>query len=212
MTAAAPRRKDGAPVLCCGGYKAQGAKACSNHFLPYAQLYELVRDELRSLLCLSDTERQTTLLAAERELGPRLRTEEQRLDALLREKQQRLRDLCSLIRGAFEQFARGLQSEQTCALLVRGYEEERTALEKSIAELRERFSATCGERDLCGELAAELGRIEALEPLRPDLLRRFIDRIEVGQGRSGDGADGAPIRRQSVRIVYRFRDPENKTP
>ena len=43
-----------------------------------------------------------------------------------------------------------------------------------------------------------------VDELSADLLHRLIDRIEVEQGHYETGPDGKRIKRQTIRIVYRF--------
>ena len=105
-------------MLCCGGYKARGAKACSNHFLAYDTLCALVLEELRALLPLPDAEREALLSSLEREARARRDAEAERERRARREKEKRLRELGRLTREVFERGARGELAEELCRTLL----------------------------------------------------------------------------------------------
>ena len=60
-------RKKGSPAnLTCGGYKLYGAEECSNHFIDYNVLYEIVQASLREQLAISREERAAILEHAQK--------------------------------------------------------------------------------------------------------------------------------------------------
>lgn len=56
MTTTLSRKAGGTYHLCCGGYKAHRAAACTNHFIEYNLLCHIVQEELRALLRLPEAE------------------------------------------------------------------------------------------------------------------------------------------------------------
>ena len=205
----APTRKAGsAAVLCCGSYKAHGAKVCGNHFIAYEQLCRIVGEELRGQLALPEAERRALLARLERDESARRSAEEGRTSGLLRKQERQLRELDALIRQAFEQHARGELSDPAYASLRTGYERERAETETSLASLRTRDGTAAPGQDLPRLLEA----VERAEPLTPELLKTFLERIEVGQGRWERDAEGKRVKRQTLRIFYRFAAPPDGRP
>ena len=207
MTAAPTRKKGSGGLLCCGSYKARGARACSNHFLEYDALLSLVSSELRALFTLRDADRQALRAALAREGQARERARREGTERLLRVKERRLRELDALIPEAFERGAQGLLPEALCLRLLADYESERAALAESVDALRARR-----EEPAPPPFEAEPEALLRGEPLSPALVKRFIARIEVGQGRWERDAEGKRVRRQPVRIVYRFAEPADERP
>lgn len=211
MTTAPTRKRGSRAVLCCGGYKAHGARACSNHFLDYEQLCRIVSAELRALLTLTETDRQAIARALAREEDARVRVEREGAAALLRKKERRLRELPELIRNAFEQYTHGLLPEAPYLSLTAAYEREREELEAAVSRLRPRLEAVRPAPDVRQALDELLSGIRKADP-PPLLLRTLIDRIEVGQGLYETGAEGRRHKRQTVTIVYRFSDRPGSEP
>ena len=211
MTTAPTRKRGSRAVLCCGGYKAHGARACSNHFLDYEQLCRIVSAELRALLTLTEADRQAIALALAREEDARVRAEREGAAARLRKKERRLRELPELIRNAFEQYTRGLLPEAPYLYLTAGYEREREELEAAVSRLRPRLEAVRPAPDVRQALDELLSGIREADP-PPLLLRTLIDRIEVGQGLCETDAEGRRYKRQTVTIVYRFSDLPGPVP
>ena len=207
MSAAPARKKSRGGMLCCGSYKAHGARACSNHFLEYDVLHTVVQAELRALLTLTEAERETVLTALAREEDTRRRAEGAGAERLLHTKEKRLRELDTLIPELFEQAARGLLPEDTYRRLMADYEEERAALEASLPALKARCEAPAE----APAYSALLTAAERAEPLTPLFIKRFIARIEVGQGHYEKDAEGKRVKRQRIRIVYRFAEAGGET-
>ena len=147
MTTAPTRKKGSTYNLCCGGYKSYGAAECGNHFIEYDLLYRVVLEELRSLVRLSESEREEIVSALESDENARNRAASGRLSDSLRQKEKRLQEVNSLIKHAFELYVSGVQSEATYNTLVRDYETERAELERVIAEMREALKPDSKQSD-----------------------------------------------------------------
>ena len=212
MTAATTRKKGSRGMLCCGGYKARGTAACSNHFLDCTLLEQVICEELRDLLVLSEAERQTVLAALAQEEAAHSRAEAGRMRRLLRKKEKRLRELDALLPQAFEQYAQGLMPEEPYRRLLAGYEKERAALVAETQSLRGRSETPRAAHSGAPSFAALLDALQPPRELTPGLLRTFIARIEVGQGRYEKDETGKKRRRQALTIVYRFAAPPDAAP
>lgn len=184
MTTAPSRKKGAVCNLCCGAYKARGATACSNHFIDYGALYDAVLADLNERLARARVcpEPCAPLPDAETEASAALR--------------RRREELCLLQRRLYEDRAFGRVSEETYARLAPAYERELAALAAAEADMT---------REAVPQTPLPRGSF-CLPELSPLAVRTFIDRIEVGQGAYVRGADGRRVKRQTVRLFYRFRE------
>ncbi len=212
MTTAPSRKKGSTYNLCCGAYKAYGSKECGNHFVDYDLLYEVVSQEMHSLLSLTEPERREILTRLAQEEESRQRSESGRLDDLLKKKEQRLQEVKVLIKKAFELYAIGAQSDATYQQLMAEYERERQVLEESLQALKTRLTPDHNREERYRKFFALLGEVESFERLTPDLLKKLIDRIEVEQGFYAKDEDGKKRKHQTIRIYYRFVGCLEKTP
>ncbi len=204
MTTAPTRKKGSTCNLCCGSYKEHRAAACSNHFIDYDTLYRVVQEELHSLLCLTGEERQQILASLGQAERERSSTASRQREALLSEKERRLRDVKLLIRRAFECYALGGTSEETYARLMADYENERAGLEKAIQALMAEPEPRRSREDSDQAFFALLDDVQNAQLLTGGMLRRLIDRIEVEQGHYERDSEGKRVKRQTVRIYYKF--------
>ena len=212
MTTAPTRKKGSTYNLCCGAYKAYGADECSNHFIEYDLLYRVVIEELRSLLCLTKAEKEEILSSLAQKGKERDSVASFRIDDLLHKKEKRLQEVGILIKKAFELYTFGSQSEATYNQLMADYEKERQELEQSIKALKAQVEPDHSKRDQYAQFFALLDSIERVDSLTPALVKKLIDRIEVEQGHYEKDTDGKKIKRQTIRIYYRFIGYTGKTP
>ncbi len=212
MTTSPTRKKGSTCSLCCGAYKAYGAKECGNHFIDYDLLYRIVTEELRSMLQLTEEERQEILSSLAQEEESRGSEESKKTGDLLRKKESRLKEVNTLIKRAFELYALGNQSETTYSELTADYETERQELQQTIQDLRARLEPDTSREDQYKRFFALLDEVRNIESLTPALVKKLIDRIEVEQGRYEPDGSGKRVKKQTVRIYYRFIGCQEKTP
>ncbi len=212
MTTAPSRKKGGGCNLCCGGYKAHRAEACSNHFIGYDTLYRVVQEELRALLALTGGERERLLDALEQALRRQRNEERAQWTDLLREKERRLRGVKLLIKRSFELYALGRQSDEAYRQLSADYEAERAALERAVEALKERLEPAGSAGTERAGLSSLLDELQRAEALNVGLLRGLIDRIEVEQGHYTSVSGGKRLKKQTIRICYKFIGPAGETP
>lgn len=192
--------------LVCSGYKQYGKTACTNHYMEYVLLCQIVSQELEALITLSEEER--------KELAERLEAygknmgnpEEKRTAATLKKRE---RQIERIIEKLYEdRVSKVVEEERFCKFLT-SYEQElreiraeADALEQTTASLwRSREKSEQDVDHLLNELREN--RIPA-----SDLLHQFIDRIEIFQSRKDpDQKDNQIL---TVRICYRSESPGSK--
>lgn len=206
MSASPSRRKGSVNNLCCGGYKNHGSSACSNHFIDYEMLRETVLRELK-LLRLSDTEKELIVENARKNAQKTQRSRNRAAQQTLEKKQRRMNELAALILNTYEDGAFGRLSETLCHTLLSGYGAETERLKSEIDLLQSGVRAeaeTAAERQ---RLVSMLAALTEPEELTAGLLKRLVDRIEIGQGEYIRDKNGRRRKKQSIKIFFRFACP-----
>ncbi len=181
MTTAPSRKKGVSYKLCCGAYKAGGAKSCTSHFIDYEPLLETVEIELRRALSLESGER----AQIERELANMLNGPKQHSGRA----EEHRAEIQEILKTMYEDRALGRLSTADYDRMALGYE----------AELRE-LDFIAGESE-----KTEIYMGNMWPPtLTRELLAQFVDRIEIGQGEYVPGEDGRKIKQQRIMIRCRF--------
>ena len=197
-------RKKGSPAnLTCGGYKLYGAEECSNHFIDYNVLYEIVQASLREQLAISRKERTAILENAQKKQAASAGRQERSKEISGIKK--RLRELEGIIAKLYEDNAAGRLSNTRMNKLLSKYEQEAEALEQRMAALQsEKATWEPSLQETREKLDKLLRQITDVAELTPKLLFKLVDHIEIGQGHYEKGEHGK-VKHQTVKIFYRFQ-------
>ncbi len=203
----APSKKKGSTYnLCCGGYKHYNSKECSNHFIDYDLLYDAVLTELQGWLSLSEEEKKEIVSDLEAE---EKRIQDERADRSALQSLEQLEaekaKTGMLVQKLYEDYAFGRVSAVMYENLSKGYEERLTSLERSINELKQRFVTDTAKRDAYTDFFALLDEVTEVKELTKPLLRKLIDRIEVEQGYYERNENGKRVKKQKIKIYYKFQ-------
>lgn len=204
MTTAPGRRKGVTYNLCCGGYKSYGAGECSNHFIAYDFLYDVVLQELRGWLALSDEDRERIADELRRGEAQRQRQQNSGLMQSVEKLERRAQELSTLLKRIYEDYAFNRVSEAMYEKLSAGYDAELASVEASVRLLRQRLEPGSVDIDSYRKFFDRLNGVGEITVLTKPLLRRFIDLIEVGQGEYVGDEQGKRRKMQKVKIFYRF--------
>jgi DNA invertase Pin-like site-specific DNA recombinase len=183
----------------CYTYKKRGKEVCSAHYLREQDLVKIVLDDLRRVTHFA---RQKERLFAEYinqknslELRREINTVQKELDAMRR----RNTELTALFKRLYEDNVLGRVTSEQFRILSGDYNAEQKELNAGIpvkeAKL-EKLKASAANVEAFIEKAK---RYTDIPELTPELLRLFIERIEVGE-RSVKYSHSAE---QDIRIVYR---------
>lgn len=201
MSAAGTRRKDSPANLVCGNYKLHGSNSCSNHFLDYNALCKLVRIALRSEFSALRESEEALLDRAEQAVSsPASDLQCSETTSL----QNRSRQLNFIIGKLYEDHAAGLLGEERMRALLQKYESEAAQLEQKLILAETAAVRSPQQQPLRETLKTHLRALWESEELTQGFLLRFIQRIEVFQGHY-EQENGKRIKRQKVRIFFRFR-------
>lgn len=204
MSLVKTRKKNSAYNLACGGYKAYGAGACSNHFIDYDSLLEAVLSVLGPSLTLKQEEKEHLLaqLLRRDEREKHRQTMGQDAGALAKA-QRRKQSVAELTRRLFEEHCLGIVEEAAYCGLMAQYAAELTGLEQRIDLLKAALQAPT-DGGICRQRFTALLE-EAATPKRlcKALLQRLAERIEVEQGTWTTDACGKRIKRQRIHIYLK---------
>ena len=204
MTTAPSRKKGVTYNLCCGGYKSYGAKECSNHFISYDFLYDVVLQELRGWLSLSDEDRELIIDELRRGEAQRQQQQNSGLMQSIEKLERRAQELSMLLKRIYEDYAFNRVSEAMYEKLSADYDSELSSVEASVRLLRQRLEPSTVDIDSYQKFFDLLNDVGEITVLTKPLLRKFIDRIEVGQGEYVEDEHAKRRKMQKVKIFYKF--------
>ena len=196
-------RKKSSPInLCCGGYKLYGSSECTNHFIDYNVLYDIVLKALQERVNIKEEERNILAGELQHELS---RTKATVNNELINQLKKRGQELDGMIERLYEDNYQGKINDDRFQKLLDKYEGE-------AKQVNERLKAMSHDLIKNEELAAKksydqfLRLIEQytnIETLEVDMLFKLIDRIEVEQGYY-EQLDRGRVKCQKVKICFRF--------
>ena len=197
-------RKQNSPYnLACGGYKLYGSAECTNHFIEYNTLYDLVLNAINEQIQMSQVERNALideLHKAEKVSASKAATQKE-LKAL----RSRLKEIDRLIEKSYVDKVNGLLSEARFKKLLDSFEAESLSQKQKIASLEKSCNSVC-ESEQASQARFEklISQYNRIDVLTPDLLFKLIERIEVSQGSYEKTLNGK-TKNQTIRIFFRFQ-------
>ena len=191
--------------LACTHQRRDLPSPCTGVRVKYADLLSLVRDDLNSLLALSDD----ALASIAREAAERLDSADSR-EARRRRAEQaeaRMRTIDKIIARLYTDNAEGRLDDDRLRRMTAELERESAGLKAELTALTAPSPADKTRDNYARFLALARGCAH-IETLDRDTLLTFVERIEVGPKIYPDGVKrathpGTPFR-QSVRVFYRF--------
>lgn len=201
MSTATSRKKDRIYNLACGGYKAYGAQECTNHFIAFDTLYELVLNSIKKHSRLTAQEKNE--IVKEINVNGFFNNQgqgrkKQELNELIKEEKK----LSLLIGGVYEDFYNEKISKNIKEDLIYKYSKKVEQIKMKIKheqEILEDNGTGGGEKFI--KLIEKYTNITKLDS---ELLFDLIDKIEVEQGYYEKGENGRNIKRQKVKIYFKF--------
>ena len=191
--------------LSCNHKSKRFENPCQGVNIKYSDLLELVRQDLNSLINLTDAEIDALVNGVLEEMND-VSAEKER-ESKIEKSQARLKVISRTIEKLYFDNAEGKLSDSRLETMVAKLEKEATTLEASLEDLTAP-SPAAEVRSNCEkffQLAKQYSNIEVLDR---DILLTFIDRIVVGPKILPDGYIKAPRKhashQQSVTIYYKF--------
>ena len=183
----------------CYTFGKRGKGNCSLHHIREMDLVKIVLDDIRRVTHSARTQERQFAQYINQKNSVELRREVNALQKELDAMWKRDGELSMLFKRLYENHALGRVTAEQFRMLSGDYNAEQKTLEDAIPEKEarlEKLKASAANVDTFIEKAK---RYTAIDELTPELLRLFIQRIEVGE-RSKKYSRSAS---QSVRIIYR---------
>ncbi len=192
--------------LSCTHQRQDIAEPCQGVRIRYADLVELVRQDLNILLALSDEEVEELVQEAVRRMGSKenLKTRQMKKERA----EARITAIDKIVTKLYTDNAMGKLDDDRLSRMVAGLEKESAGLKTTLKELNAP-SPTQQTADSYAQFFALARSYTHLDELDRDTLATFVDRIEIGPKIYENGSHKVPARanqpyRQSVRIFYKF--------
>ena len=191
--------------LSCTHQRQDIANPCQGVRIRYADLVELVRRDLNSLLALSDQEAEDLVREVIRRSGSE---DNQQARKLQKEKAEaRLGTIDRIVTKLYTDNAEGRLDDDRLSRMVADLERESVGLKIALEELNTPSPVQEAQANFTRffALARQLTHLDILDR---DTLLTFVERIEIGPKELPKGTDKVTHRnqpyRQSVRIFYKF--------
>lgn len=191
--------------LSCNHKSKRFENPCQGVNIRYSDLLELVRQDLNSLINLTDAEIDALVNGVLEEMNGA--SVEKERESKIEKSKARLKVISRTIEKLYFDNAEGKLSDSRLETMVAKLEKEATTLEASLEDLTAPSPAAeiRSNYEKFFQLAKQYSRIEVLDR---DILLTFIDRIVVGPKILPDGYIKAPRKhasyQQSVTIHYKF--------
>lgn len=191
--------------LSCNHKSKRFENPCQGVNIKYSDLLELVRQDLNSLINLTDAEIDALVNGVLEEMNDA--SAEKERESKIEKSRARLKVISRTIEKLYFDNAEGKLSDSRLETMVAKLEKEATTLEASLEDLTAPSPAAevRSNYEKFFQLAKQYSNIEVLDR---DILLTFIDRIVVGPKILPDGYIKAPRKhasyQQSVTIYYKF--------
>ncbi len=207
MSTTGTRKKGAVANLVCGGYKLYGNKECSNHFIDYQTLYNIILKQLGRQLYLPDEERKQLLEEVWQEAGAQNKQLSRQNQKTIATLEGRSKQLDNIIEKLYEDNLSGKIIDERFKKLLGKYEEEQRQISENLQELEQKIETTGQQTESTKtdyqSFLKLLNDCTDITELNADLLYKLIDHIEIGQGTYKQTEHG-PQKQQKIKIFYRF--------
>lgn len=203
MSSTGTRKKGAKANLVCGGYKLYGSKECTNHFIDYDVLYNLVLEDINKQISITEEEVEAIYSIVKSNMNKSsIHTEEQkkRRVSTLRS---RSFEIDRIIQHLYEDNLSGKLSDDRFAKLSRNYEKEQTSIEESLNCLEQELKAVEEKASDYKKFLKVLTKYTKIRELNRNIIHELIDHIEISQGSWVQDEKGKR-KVQEVKIYYNF--------
>ena len=183
----------------CYTYGKKGKDCCTPHHIREEELYQIVLDDLRRVTHFARMKERQFAAHINRKNTLEIRREMNTLQRELDTMRRRNDELSALFKRLYEDNVLGRITNEQFRMLSADYNAEQKALQEAIPEKEmrmERLKASAANVDAFIEKAKQYASIEQLTP---EMVRLFIQRIEIGERAVRYSRHST----QQIRIIYR---------
>ena len=185
--------------LKCGTYGKKGKEYCTPHQIRQDDLYQVVLDDLRRVTHFARKKEKQFAAYITRKNSQELRKEITGLQKEVDTMERRIVELTSLFKRLYEDNVLGRITNEQFRMLSADYNAEQKTLEEALPEKKARLEKLKASASNVDAFIEKAKRFTTIDELTPELLRLFIQRIEIGE-RAKKHAHSSP---QKIRIVYK---------
>lgn len=196
MSTTGTRKKDSKYNLVCGKYKLYGSKECTNHFIDYDVLYQLVLSNINKHLKITPESRKKILAKLEQSKNNSANTNK-RFEALKKRKT----EIQTVIQKLYEDNYLGRINKEHFDMMMKSLTGEETQIDAEISILNKKSNES--EYDKYNRFFKLLDDFSNLTELNQDIIRRLIDVIYIHQG-SYTNLNGIRSKEQKIVIQYKY--------
>ena len=191
--------------LVCSGYKQYGKAVCTNHYIDYELLDQMVSSELNALLSITKEEKEEIVSALEvlirKEEDP-----EKKKAAETRKKRER--EIDCIIRKLYEDRMKDTLNEDRFRKLLHSYEEEYRQIQAEVEVLKKSMTPSGKNFEaIKSDLNQWFYELRENQRLSSEFLHQFVDRIEIFQAEEDPNHNQKTIQR--IRIIYKVTPPDS---
>lgn len=185
--------------LKCGIYGKKGKEYCTPHQIRQDDLYQVVLDDLRRVTHFARKKEKQFAAYITRKNSQELRKEINSLQKEVDTMERRVAELTSLFKRLYEDNVLGRITNEQFRMLSADYNAEQKTLEDALPAKKARLEKLKDSVSNVDAFIEKAKRFTTIDALTPELLRLFIQRIEIGE-RAKKHAHSSP---QKIRIVYK---------
>lgn len=191
--------------LSCINKRKDINEPCTGTRIRYAELLELIRDDLNAFISLDDSQIKAIVekVMKEENSDKALKAREQRIEKL----QGRLKKIDDIIPKLYEHNSEGKLDDERLVTMVDNYQKEAVAIRKELSAYDEAIIET-KRSDNYKQFFELTKKYTHIDQLDRETLLTFVDRIEVGPKILPEGRVKASHRnsefQQEIRIYYKF--------
>lgn len=196
MSTTGTRKKDSKYNLVCGKYKLYGSKECTNHFIDYDVLYQLVLSNINKHLKITPESRKKILSKLEQTKNNSASTNK-RLDSLKKRKS----EIQTVIQKLYEDNYLERINKEHFDMMMNSLTKEEAQIDAELSILIHKSNES--EYDKYNQFFKLLDNFSNLTELNQDIIRRLIDVIYIHQG-SYQTVNGVKSKEQKIVIKYKY--------
>ena len=190
--------------LVCSGYKQYGKAVCTNHYMDYELLNQLVSSELNALLRITNEEKDELAGALEALIRKGEDPEKKKASETRRKRE---REIDCIMKKLYEDRTKDILSEERFRKLLHSYEEECKEIQAEVDRLKQSMFLPGKNREtIKAEVDQWFYQLKENQMLTSELLHQFVDRIEIFQEEDLNHNEKTI---QRIRITYRMTPPDS---
>lgn len=184
--------------LVCGGYKLYGKRECTNHYMDYELLYKVIVQEIGRFLSFTEEEKRKITRELAESYDSMEMIKERKEEVLLEKREE---EITCILKQLYEDRIKERIGEEGFYRMLNSYEKEQKEVASRLVSIQESHNpVNKGEPKGEDLLTGLIKEVKTDKELSPDLLYKFIERIEIYQAESDSGKGG---KYQTIRIYYK---------